>query len=67
MAIYDQVIQAKRRQRAAELLQKGLTTRQIAERTGMTTRAVLRLKKKLEDAYAGEKPQAEHAQGTKTA
>lgn len=47
---YDRMIQEKRRERAAQLLQQGLTTRQISERTGMHTRAVLRLKKKLEDA-----------------
>jgi transposase len=64
MAIYDQVIRAKRRQRAVELLQKGLTTRQIAERTGMTTRAILRLKKKLEDTRV--RAQAEHSQGSTT-
>lgn len=50
MAVYDQAVQAKRRARALELLRQGLTTRQISERLGMTQRAALRLKKKLEDA-----------------
>jgi len=63
MAIMDGSIQAKRRVRAAELLEQGCTTRQIAERTGMTTRSVLRLKKKLEtvdvreEATVGERSQ----------
>ena len=52
MALYDQVIRAKASQRARELLRQGLKTRQIAERTGLTTRSVLRLKKKLENAHA---------------
>lgn len=52
--IGDRTIQAKRRERAKELLSQGLTTRQISERTGMTTRSVLRLKKKLEDINAQE-------------
>ena len=52
--IGDRVIQAKLRARAAELLKQGLNTRQIAERTGMTTRSVLRLKKKLKEQHAEE-------------
>ena len=52
--IGDRTIQAKRRERAAQLLKQGLTTRQIAERTGMTTRSVLRLKKKLELERVGQ-------------
>ena len=48
MAIMDRSIQAQRRVRATQLMEKGCTTRQISERTGMTTRSVLRLKKKLE-------------------
>jgi len=47
--IGDRVIQKQRRVRAEELLQEGLSTRQIADRTGMTQRSVLRLKKKLEE------------------
>jgi len=60
VAIYDQEIRVKRRERAEELLRQGLKTRQIAERTGLTTRSILRLKKKLESTYVG--AQAEHAQ-----
>lgn len=66
MAIYDQQVQAKRRARAAELLKQGLTTRQISERTGMGQRAVLRLKKKLEDENGREAPRTKHAQGAAT-
>jgi len=47
--IGDRIIQKQRRVRAEELLQEGLSTRQIADRTGMTQRSVLRLKKKLEE------------------
>ena len=47
--IGDRRIQEQRRIRAEELLRDGLTTRQISERTGMTQRSVLRLKKKLEE------------------
>lgn len=50
MAILDSAIREKQRERATQLLNEGLSTKQIAERTGMHTRAVLRLKKKLEDA-----------------
>lgn len=67
MAIYDQQVQAQRRERAAQLLKQGLTTRQIADRTGMHTRAILRLKKKLEDARvqrnAREEASSKHPQG----
>jgi uncharacterized protein YerC len=51
VAIMDRTIQAQRRERATQLLEKGCTTRQISERTGMTTRTVLRLKKKLEHEH----------------
>jgi len=47
--ISDRRIQEQRRTRVEELLQEGLTTGQVSERTGMTQRSVLRLKKQLED------------------
>ena len=45
MTTHNRQIKQQRRVQATELLKKGLTTRQIAERTGMTTRTVLRIKK----------------------
>jgi DNA-directed RNA polymerase specialized sigma subunit len=60
MATYDQVIRAKQHKRATELFQQNLTTKQIAARTGLSTRAVLRLKKKLETQDV----EAQHAQVT---
>jgi uncharacterized protein YerC len=55
MAISDRAMQAKQRERAMELLRQGLTTTQVRERTGLHARAVLRVKKKLEEARAQEK------------
>lgn len=53
MPILDRAIQKKVNARVLELLkQPGLTTKAISERTGATTRQVLRLKKKLEEQRA---------------
>jgi uncharacterized protein YerC len=52
MAIMDRAVQAKVRKRVEDLLKQKLTTKQISERTGMGTRQILRVKKKLE-ATAG--------------
>jgi transposase len=64
MPIIDRAIQAKRRKRVSELLAKGLTTRQISERVGVTTRMVLRVKKEI--AHAGEASRSQHPQGAAT-
>ena len=43
----DSERKVKQRQRAKALLKQGCTTRQVSERTGLSTRSVLRLKEKL--------------------
>jgi uncharacterized protein YerC len=52
MPIIDRTLQAKRRKRVVELLKQGLTTNQIAERTGVGNRQILRIRKKLEESDA---------------
>ena len=55
MAHYDRERQKHRNQKVVDLLKKGLTTRQIAERVGTTTRTVLRIKKQvLENTHVHE-------------
>lgn len=49
MSLYDQEIRKQSSQRARELLVQGLTNKQVAARTGLTVRAVLRIKRRLED------------------
>ena len=57
MALYDTDLRIRRRAKVVELLKKGLNTRQIAERVGMTSRSVLRVKKlELEKARVPEVP-----------
>ena len=56
MSLYDQELRKRRRAKVVSLLKQGLTTRQISERTGTTTRTVLRIKKReLESARVPEK------------
>lgn len=53
--MYSQALRERRRAKVVDLLKKGLKTRQIAERVGMTTRSVLRIKKQeLENAHGRE-------------
>jgi DNA-binding NarL/FixJ family response regulator len=55
MTLYDRELQKRRKQKVVELLEQGLTTRQIAERVGTTTRTVLRIKKQaLENTHVHE-------------
>jgi transposase len=55
MSMYSQALRERRRAKVVDLLKKGLKTRQIAERVGMTTRSVLRIKKQeLENAHGRE-------------
>jgi len=63
MPIMDSDLKARRRKRVVELLTQGLTTRQIAERTGVTTRQVLRIKKS-ETSHVGQAAFAQHAQSS---